>query len=117
MCGKIPVRDKTGAGSEQPFSGRSEYTMKEPGSNASSSVHTHHPCLHCVHFIEHWKCKAFLTMIPHAIRNGQHDHRTPFPGDHGIMYEPDETARHMDRLYASLKRKESAERPDFRRQK
>jgi len=46
-------------------------------------------------------------MIPHPIRNGKHDHRVPFPGDHGILYEPDETARHMEALYSELKKTEA----------
>ena len=32
-------------------------------------------------------CEAF-DVIPAAILLGRHDHRTPYPGDGGIRYEP-----------------------------
>lgn len=48
-------------------------------------------CSDCIH----WQtklirgCKAFPTLngIPKEIWKGKHDHSTPFPGDHGIMFE------------------------------
>ena len=33
-------------------------------------------------------CDAFPARIPNAILDGEHDHKTPFPGDHGLLYEP-----------------------------
>lgn len=33
-------------------------------------------------------CTAFPTGIPAAILGGEHDHKTPFPGDHGVQYTP-----------------------------
>lgn len=32
------------------------------------------------------KCKAF-PRIPHEILSGLHDHKFPFPGDGGILFE------------------------------
>ena len=37
---------------------------------------------HCV-----WACEAFNS-IPKEIARGDHDHRKPFKGDHGITFEP-----------------------------
>jgi hypothetical protein len=33
-------------------------------------------------------CAAFPDGIPKDISYGENDHRKPFPGDHGIRYEP-----------------------------
>lgn len=34
-------------------------------------------------------CDAFAERIPNAILDGEHDHRTPYPGDHGLLYLPE----------------------------
>ena len=44
-------------------------------------------CESCRHLISGNTCKAF-DAIPLAIIAGDHHHRTPYPGDKGICYEP-----------------------------
>ncbi len=53
------------------------------------------PCPFCRHLIvpargERARCAAFPDGegIPDAIVHGEHAHPTPFPGDHGIQFEP-----------------------------
>ncbi len=47
-------------------------------------------CSHCTHWIRKpgRKCHAFPDGIPLAIWLGENDHRTAFPGDHGIQFAP-----------------------------
>lgn len=49
-------------------------------------------CATCIHFhrdnIETETCDAFPGGIPAVILRGENDHREPFPGDHGIQFEP-----------------------------
>ena len=43
---------------------------------------------HCRWFLEENKCNAFPDGIPPEIAYGDNKHYSPFPGDHGIQYEP-----------------------------
>ena len=46
-------------------------------------------CFDCKHFnIETSHCTAYPKVdIPEDIISGEHDHRTPYEGDHGITFE------------------------------
>ena len=47
------------------------------------------PCVGCKHYNQpEWHCRAFPHGIPDPIKRGEHDHRTPFPGDGGLQFEP-----------------------------
>lgn len=46
-------------------------------------------CLDCLHFNPAtFTCKAFPNGIPDEIYTNRHNHSKPYPGDHGITYEP-----------------------------
>lgn len=44
-------------------------------------------CLQCKHLRNQWTCDAFPDGIPPEILIWRHDHREPYPGDHGIQFE------------------------------
>ena len=47
-------------------------------------------CANCKHLdvTDGWFCDAFEDVIPEAILTSEHDHHQPYPGDHGIQFEP-----------------------------
>lgn len=54
------------------------------------------PCASCFHkSLDRASCTAFPAGIPGEILSGEHQHRSPFPGDHGIQYEPLPGAEHL----------------------
>jgi hypothetical protein len=44
-------------------------------------------CNFCKHWSEEGDCAAFPGQIPLDVFYGRHDHRDPYPGDHGIRFE------------------------------
>ena len=47
-------------------------------------------CSRCANLLSgvHWTCRAFPDGIPADILSGQIDHSEPYPGDHGVRFEP-----------------------------
>lgn len=61
-------------------------------------------CTLCKHFRDvvfaHATCDAYPDGIPPAVLSWEQDHRIPFPGDHGILFEPrDEEADQFVKRY------------------
>jgi len=61
-------------------------------------------CMLCKHFRQtlfpQATCDAYPNGIPPAILSWEHDHRTRFPGDNGILFEPrDEEAEQFVKRY------------------
>ena len=50
------------------------------------------PCASCRRFnrkdLLNDTCEAYPKGIPEPILHGDNDHREPYPGDHGLQYEP-----------------------------
>jgi hypothetical protein len=66
-------------------------------------------CRGCRHRVGYgrFSCAAFPDRIPREIWNGERDHNSPYPGDHGIRFEPMTEA---DRLRKSRLAAEAAKR-------
>lgn len=47
-------------------------------------------CYTCRHYSGSQSCRAFPGGIPEEIMSGRHDHRTPYDGDHDILWEQDD---------------------------
>ncbi len=45
-------------------------------------------CAFCTRYLGDSKCPAFPERIPDAVWDGRHNHREPYPGDHGVRFEP-----------------------------
>lgn len=45
-------------------------------------------CVSCLHKWRGPVCEAYPDGIPEVILNGNVDHKTPYPGDHGLTYLP-----------------------------
>jgi len=46
-------------------------------------------CHECVHYFGPFRCDAFPDRdIPLEIFSGEFDHTEPYPGDHGVRFEP-----------------------------
>ena len=50
-------------------------------------------CFECMHLdrsasFNPIRCHAFPDEVPIPIQMDKHDHRKPYPGDHGIRFEP-----------------------------
>lgn len=46
-------------------------------------------CVECKHYGGDRTCAAFPDGVPDKILRSGWDHRNPWPGDHGIRFEPD----------------------------
>ena len=72
--------------------------MNDVGPNAARQ------CASCKHMIPFsLKCKAFPQGIPETILHGRWDHREPFEGDNGILYEPENQQNAKTPPYAKNK--------------
>lgn len=80
--------------------------MHRPISNGAGMWLITPACTTCVHrsTVHPLFCTAFPDGIPTEICAGEHDHRTPFEGDHGIQYSPRTLSPEEIEYHARLKR-------------
>jgi hypothetical protein len=58
--------------------------------DAAEDLFGYSPCLHCKNkgAPGTGKCSAFSNGIPDEIFWGKNLHKAPYPGDHGILFDP-----------------------------
>jgi hypothetical protein len=66
-------------------------------------------CVLCKHHHGIW-CEAFPDRIPLEIRKMYADHRLPYAGDHGILFEPKD---HSEKTLARLAKVRVHKKPDM----
>jgi hypothetical protein len=64
--------------------GRTVFSLDGDGNIPASSP----VCDHCRHLTGYRRCAAFAGEIPLEIWNGGNTHQRPYPGDHGLQFEP-----------------------------
>jgi hypothetical protein len=67
-----------------------EAWLKRAKTTIDNSVPVSEVCRFCKHLYSSFAqtCEAFPRGIPHEIWIGTNPHKTPYPGDHGILFEP-----------------------------
>ncbi len=64
-------------------------------------------CLSCTRFHHEDEdrdtCDAFPSGIPDAIWESRHDHRQPFDGDGGLLFEPEPGFKEADSVFYRMK--------------
>ena len=70
------------------------------------------PCETCRNYEGEHRCRAFPDGIPQNILDGKHDHRRPYPGDHGVQYEHQDFCPYPPPRYPFLSG--TGERPQVR---
>jgi hypothetical protein len=61
-------------------------------------------CATCRNYLDDLKCKAFPKRIPNEILTGKRSHTRPYPGDNGILYDPEEKIRKLNEQWEQKKK-------------